>query len=234
MNPVLYSGAGLTKVQPPVVHDATAGFILSRALEQHGRPVSFVFVGSPPAPDGSRLELDVALLRKSLNYASLLARRCLPPVLRHALRRPALRVDHGRTHRTRPPPWRVGRRPLRARADRQRPGRARARRRGVPQALPAPDRVPAPAGRPRGAVPAVAGGQARAGARPPDRQLHALRQRAGGRPQHRAPRPPPRAARLRQREDDEPRRRTLARRPGRRYGRRLGHPGGEAARCTTT
>ena len=78
MNPVLYNGAGLTKVQPPVVHDATAGFILSRALEQHGRPVSFVFVGSPPAPDGSRLELDVALLRKSLNYASLLAGDAYP------------------------------------------------------------------------------------------------------------------------------------------------------------
>jgi hypothetical protein len=75
---VLYSGPGLTKVQPPVVHDAAAGFILSRALEQHGRPVSFVFVGSPPAPDGSQLELDVALLRKSVNYASLLAGDAYP------------------------------------------------------------------------------------------------------------------------------------------------------------
>jgi endonuclease YncB( thermonuclease family) len=78
LDPVLYSGPGLTKVQPPVVHDAAAGFILSRALEQHGRPVSFVFVGSPPAPDGSQLELDVALLRKSVNYASLLAGDAYP------------------------------------------------------------------------------------------------------------------------------------------------------------
>lgn len=75
---MLYSGPGLTKVQPPVVHDATAGFILSRSLEQHGRPVSFVFVGAPPAPDGSLLELDVALLRKSVNYASLLAGDAYP------------------------------------------------------------------------------------------------------------------------------------------------------------
>jgi endonuclease YncB( thermonuclease family) len=78
LDPVLYSGPGLTKVQPPVVHDGSAGFVLSRALEQHGRPVSFVFVGSPPAPDGSQLELDVALLRKSVNYASLLAGDAYP------------------------------------------------------------------------------------------------------------------------------------------------------------
>jgi endonuclease YncB( thermonuclease family) len=78
LDPVLYRGPGLTKVQPPVVHDGSAGFVLSRALEQHGRPVSFVFVGSPPAPDGSQLELDVALLRKSVNYASLLAGDAYP------------------------------------------------------------------------------------------------------------------------------------------------------------
>ena len=75
---MLYTGPGLTRVKPPVVHDAASGFILSRALEEHGRPVSFVFVGSPPAPDGSKLELDAALLRKSLNYASLLAGDAYP------------------------------------------------------------------------------------------------------------------------------------------------------------
>ena len=78
LDPVLYTGPGLTRVKPPVVHDATSGFILSRALEEHGRPVSFVFVGAPPAPDGSQLELDAALLRKSLNYASLLAGDAYP------------------------------------------------------------------------------------------------------------------------------------------------------------
>jgi hypothetical protein len=76
MNPVLYSGPGLTRVKPPVLHDATSGFILSRALEEHGRPVSFAFVGSPPVADGSQLELDAALLRKSLNYTSQTCARC--------------------------------------------------------------------------------------------------------------------------------------------------------------
>jgi endonuclease YncB( thermonuclease family) len=78
MNPVTYRAPDLTRVLPPVAHDATAGFILSRALEEHGRPVSFAFVGPPPAPDGTRIELDAALLRKSLNYAVLAAGDAYP------------------------------------------------------------------------------------------------------------------------------------------------------------
>ena len=78
MNPVRYGGTDLTRVVPPVVHDATSGYILSRALEQHGRPVSFAFTGAPPVPDGSQLELDAALLRKSLNFASLRAGDAYP------------------------------------------------------------------------------------------------------------------------------------------------------------
>jgi len=78
MNPVPYRNPSLTRVLPPVQRDATAGFILSRALEQHGRPVSFAFTGAPPKPDGSELTLRAALLRKSLNFASLAAGDAYP------------------------------------------------------------------------------------------------------------------------------------------------------------
>jgi hypothetical protein len=78
MNPVGYRSPALTRVQPPVPHDATPGYILSRALEQHGRPVSFAYTGAPPAQDGSQLALDAALLRKSLNYASVAAGDAYP------------------------------------------------------------------------------------------------------------------------------------------------------------
>jgi hypothetical protein len=41
MNPVPYKADGVT-VAPPVPHDGIRGYILTRALEPHGRPVSFV------------------------------------------------------------------------------------------------------------------------------------------------------------------------------------------------
>jgi endonuclease YncB( thermonuclease family) len=78
LNPVPYRNPSGVRVQPPVQRDATAGFILSRALEQHGRPVSFAFTGSPPEPDGSELTLRPTLLRKSLNFASLAAGDAYP------------------------------------------------------------------------------------------------------------------------------------------------------------
>jgi endonuclease YncB( thermonuclease family) len=78
LNPVPYRNPSGLRVQPPVQRDATAGFILSRALEQHGRPVAFAFTGSPPKPDGSELALRPALLRKSLNFASLAAGDAYP------------------------------------------------------------------------------------------------------------------------------------------------------------
>ena len=44
----------------------------------HGRPVSFAFAGKPSRPDGSTVTVDAALLRKSLNYKSLLAGEAYP------------------------------------------------------------------------------------------------------------------------------------------------------------
>jgi hypothetical protein len=78
-NPVPYSPPRLIKVKPPVVRDGAEGYILSRALDIHGRPVSFVFVGSPaPRKDGSSVTLKADLLRKSLNYKALLAGEAYP------------------------------------------------------------------------------------------------------------------------------------------------------------
>src|SRR5213078_3819642 len=66
------------KVKPPVQRDDTPGYILSRALEAHGRPVAFAFKGAPPQPDGSELTLRASLLRKSLNFRSLAAGEAYP------------------------------------------------------------------------------------------------------------------------------------------------------------
>jgi hypothetical protein len=79
LNPVPYSPPRLIKVKPSVVRDGAQGFILSRALDVHGRPVSFVYVGSPaPRKDGATVVLDGPLLRKSLNCKSLTAGEAYP------------------------------------------------------------------------------------------------------------------------------------------------------------
>jgi endonuclease YncB( thermonuclease family) len=70
LNPVSYVQPRNIRVKPPVKHDATPGYILSRSLEVHGRPVSFVFAGDPPPEyeDGEEVNLKISLLKKSLNY----------------------------------------------------------------------------------------------------------------------------------------------------------------------
>jgi hypothetical protein len=68
LNPVPYKPPRKITVDPPVPHDATPGYILSRSLEVHGRPVSFVFAGVPPEPDGDDVFLTVARLRQSINH----------------------------------------------------------------------------------------------------------------------------------------------------------------------
>lgn len=70
LNPVNYVQPRNIQVKPPVEHDATPGYILSRSLEVHGRPVSFVFAGDPPPEyeDGEEVYLKIPLLKKSLNY----------------------------------------------------------------------------------------------------------------------------------------------------------------------
>ena len=78
MNPVPYTPPENLRVKPPVAKDGTAGFILSRSLEVHGRPVSFAYTGPPPAVDGSNVRLDAPLLRRSLNFKSLAAGDAYP------------------------------------------------------------------------------------------------------------------------------------------------------------
>jgi endonuclease YncB( thermonuclease family) len=78
MNPVPYKAPDHLRVLPPVQRDAVPGYILSRSLEVHGRPVSFAFAGSPAEPDGSEVVLKPARLRKSLNFASLAAGHAYP------------------------------------------------------------------------------------------------------------------------------------------------------------
>jgi endonuclease YncB( thermonuclease family) len=78
LNPVPYKPPELVSVLPPVERDGTPGFILSRALEAHGRPVAFAFSGDPPEADGTDLVLKPALLRKSLNFKSIAAGNAYP------------------------------------------------------------------------------------------------------------------------------------------------------------
>ena len=78
MNPVAYRPPDNLTVKPPVAHDGTRGFILSRSLEAHGRPVAFVYAGDPPGPDGSKLTLRRTLLKRSLNYKSLASGNAYP------------------------------------------------------------------------------------------------------------------------------------------------------------
>ena len=72
LDPVQYVPPKLTRVKPPAPNDGAPGFILSRSLDIHGRPVSFVFTGELPADDGSPFFLKPSFLKKSLNYKSVL------------------------------------------------------------------------------------------------------------------------------------------------------------------
>lgn len=78
LNPVPYRPPKSVRVQPPIAKDATPGYILSRALEAHGRPVAFAFEGASPASDGSEVVLKTPLLRRSLNYKSVAAGHAHP------------------------------------------------------------------------------------------------------------------------------------------------------------
>jgi endonuclease YncB( thermonuclease family) len=78
MNPVSYIQPNNITVKPPVPHDGIRGYILSRALEAHGRPVSFVYAGDPDGRDGDKVTLHTALLRKSINYKSIASGNAYP------------------------------------------------------------------------------------------------------------------------------------------------------------
>ena len=53
-------------------NDGTSGYIVSRAAEENGRPIAFVFAGPPAEGDGDPLFLTPERLELSLNYKSVL------------------------------------------------------------------------------------------------------------------------------------------------------------------
>ncbi len=48
--------------------DDVPGYILTRAADHYGRPVSYVFAGSTPKKDGTEVTLTTQWLKKSVNY----------------------------------------------------------------------------------------------------------------------------------------------------------------------
>jgi endonuclease YncB( thermonuclease family) len=52
-------------------NDGTEGYILSRAVEENGRPVAFVYAGASREEDGSQIFLDADRMRQSLNHRAL-------------------------------------------------------------------------------------------------------------------------------------------------------------------
>jgi endonuclease YncB( thermonuclease family) len=66
MNPVRYRADGY-RVLPPA-NDGQSGYILSKQLDFHGRPVAFVFVGSTSRLNGTWQYLDGPWLRGCINY----------------------------------------------------------------------------------------------------------------------------------------------------------------------
>ena len=72
LDPVSYVPPQLLRVQSPAPNDGARGYILSRSLDVHGRPVSFVFAGTPGEADGTLVTLTAPRLKKSANYKAVL------------------------------------------------------------------------------------------------------------------------------------------------------------------
>ena len=77
----LIKSVGITNVQwgpaqskVTSANDGVKGYILTRGIDnaQYGRPVSFVFKGTPHEPDGASVNLTAARTRRSMNYKLLL------------------------------------------------------------------------------------------------------------------------------------------------------------------
>jgi hypothetical protein len=60
-----------TRTRVTAANDGTQGYILSREVEENGRPVAFVYAGSAPEEDGSEIFLDADRMRQSLNHRAL-------------------------------------------------------------------------------------------------------------------------------------------------------------------
>jgi hypothetical protein len=60
-----------TRTMITAANDGTEGYILSREVEEFGRPVAFVYTGTPPEEDGSEIFLDADRMNQSLNQRAL-------------------------------------------------------------------------------------------------------------------------------------------------------------------
>jgi hypothetical protein len=60
-----------TRTMVTAANDGTEGYILSREVEKYGRPVAFVYAGTPPEEDGSEIFLDADRMRQSMNHRAL-------------------------------------------------------------------------------------------------------------------------------------------------------------------
>ena len=65
---VVWSPNGNTVV---AATDGTPGYILARSVEKYGRPIAFVFAGTPPEADGAAVMLDEQRMKLSFNYQAL-------------------------------------------------------------------------------------------------------------------------------------------------------------------
>lgn len=78
LTPLTFREPRRTRVAPPAVNDAQPGWIASRSLDVHGRPVAWVFTGGPPEADGAEVFLDEAVAATSANHAQLAAGAAYP------------------------------------------------------------------------------------------------------------------------------------------------------------
>jgi endonuclease YncB( thermonuclease family) len=74
----LLEGLNITEVEwnearttVTAANDGTEGYILSREVEANGRPVAFVYAGTPPEQDGAEIFLDADRISQSLNQRAL-------------------------------------------------------------------------------------------------------------------------------------------------------------------
>lgn len=78
LTPLTYRAPHHTQVEPPAVNDAQPGWIASRSLDLYGRPIAWLFTGTPPVPDGAELFLTPDHIRASANHAQLVAGAAYP------------------------------------------------------------------------------------------------------------------------------------------------------------
>jgi hypothetical protein len=76
-DPVMFAPLKFIEVRSATPHPIR-GYIITRAVDVYGRPVSFVFTGKPPKRDNATLFLTTAQVRQSVNAAILRAGQAYP------------------------------------------------------------------------------------------------------------------------------------------------------------